>query len=125
MGHFHQMAAVSAGELELMRGAQEAAMLDRVDITRRVLIDDSFGGSKDGTPVTIAEDVPARITQAQVQTMYGQADRALALEKWIIRLPYGTNLQDEDYVVWGDTTIQVEDVKARGLATTVRRAARL
>jgi hypothetical protein len=94
-------------------------MPESVTIKRRALTSDGFGGATTGTPSTVASAVPARITQAQVQVMGGQAGRALLLEKWTVRMPVGTDLQDEDFIIWGTITLQVEDVKARTWDTCV------
>jgi len=112
-------------ELERLRVSQDSAMPELVTIKRRVTSSDGFGGIRTDTPLTIATDVPARITQAQVQIMYGQASRALELEKWSVRVPHGTNLQDEDFVIWGDLTLQVEDVKDRSWDTCVSARAEI
>ena len=117
--------APSTWELTQMRATQTAAMPERVTIKRPVLETDTFGGVNRVTPVVIAEDVPARITQAQVQVTLGQAGRALGLEKWTIRMPYGTTLADEDLVEWGGHTLTVEDVKARDWATTLSAKAEI
>jgi hypothetical protein len=109
----------SAYEMAQLRATQEAAFPERVTVKRRRLSSDGFGGVKTETPVVVAMEVPARITQAQVQDMGGQAARGLLLEKWTIRVPHGTDLRDEDYVEWGDLTIQVEDVKHRSYETAV------
>lgn len=113
------MRAMSDYELGQMRATQESAMPEVVTIKRRAITSDGFGGSTTGTPTTVASNVPARITQAQVQTMGGQAARDLLLEKWTVRMPTGTDLQDEDFVVWGSLTLQVEDVKNRTWETCV------
>lgn len=107
------------GELERMRETQELALEDTVTIKRRVLTSDGFGGSTTQAPVTVAENIPARVTQAQVQNMGGQAARDLLLEKWTVRLPVGTSVEEEDYIHWGDIVIQVEDVKPRTYNTAV------
>lgn len=113
----------TAHELTEMRAVQERAMPETVTIERRNLSSDGFGGVVDGARSTVASNVPARITQAQVQVMYGQVARDLQVEKWTIRVPYGTDLQDEDFVIWGSTVFQVEDVKSRGWMTTVSASA--
>jgi hypothetical protein len=53
----------------------------------------------------------------------GQADRGLELEKWTVRLPWGTDVQDGDVLEWAkeDIQLQVEDAKTsktRGTAVT-------
>lgn len=105
--------------LQEMRAVQEKAMPERVTIQRPQPVDDGFGGVTYGAPATVASDVPARITEAQMQVMYGQAARDLEIEKYNVRVPYGTDLQDEDLVVWGSLTLQVEDVKSRSFQTVL------
>lgn len=114
------MTMLTAAELASMRAQQTAAMPELVTIKRRVLATDGFGGYEQASLTTVATDVPARITPAQVMTMGGQGDRALELEKWIIRVPYGTDLQDRDLIEWGTQEIKVEEVKSpRSFATNV------
>ena len=118
------MLPMSDYELTQMRATQESAAPELVTIKRRALTDDGFGGATTGTPTTVATDVPARITQAQVQVMGGQASRSVLLEKWNIRLMYTDagdrpDLQDEDFIVWGSKTLQVDDVKDRTWETCV------
>lgn len=113
------MLPLSDYELAQMRATQDSAMPERVTIKRRAITSDGFGGATTGTPTTVATDVPARITQAQVQVMYGQAARDLQLEKWTVRVPVGTDLQEEDFIVWGSLTLQVEDVKPRTWETVI------
>ena len=108
-----------AYELAQMRAVQVEAMPDLVTIKRRALTSDGFGGGTTGTPTTVASNVPARITQAQVQAMGGQFGRTLELEKWTVRVPFGTDLKDEDFVIWGAITLQVEDVKDRSWETCI------
>lgn len=115
------MMPMSDYELTQMRATQTSAFPDLATIRRRSITSDGFGGATTGTPTQIATDVPARFTQAQVQVMGGQVGRALLLEKWTIRMPYGTDLQDEDFVDWqgNSLTIKVEDVKERSWDTAV------
>lgn len=111
------MGLISDYELLQMRAIQYAAMPERVTIERRTITSDGFGGATTGANATIAVNVPARITQAQQMAMLGQSDRDLLIEKWTIRLPTGIDLKDEDFIVWGKITLQVEDVKDRTWAT--------
>lgn len=117
------MMAMSDYELTQMRTTQDDAMPELITIKRRVLTSDGFGGASTGVPTTVATNVPARIAQAQVQMMGGQLGRTLELEKWTVRVPFGTDLQDEDFVIWGTMTLQVEDVKDRSWETCVSAAA--
>lgn len=95
-------------------------MPELVTIKRRVMASDGFGGNTQASLSTVATDVPARISPAQVMAMGGQGDRALELEKWNVRMPHGTDLQDRDVIEWGSQTIKVEEVKSpRSFATNV------
>jgi hypothetical protein len=98
-------------------------MPESVTINRRTLVSDGFGGYQDAALVTVAEDVPARLTEAQTQAMPGQLDRALLIDKWTVRMPYGTDLQEEDLIVWGDKTLVVETVKERSWDSAVTAVA--
>jgi hypothetical protein len=107
-------------ELDAMRAVQETAMPERVTIERRTLKTNGLGGTSTDAWVAVATKVPARISPSQVLNMGGQGDRNLELEKWNIRMPHGTDLQDKDRIVWGTQTIGVEEVKApRSFATAV------
>lgn len=107
-------------DLEDMRAAQDEAMPESVEIQRRTVVADGFGGNGTAAWLTRALAVPARITPSQVMAMGGQGDRSLELEKWNVRMPYGTDLLDGDRVLWGDQTIKVEEVKSpRSYATNV------
>lgn len=111
-------------ELRGMRETQGRAAPELVDVYRRTLTSDGFGGATTGTPQLIYSQIPARITQAQVQGMGGQLARMLLLEKWTIRFTYTDDLdrpdiQDEDIIKWGTMELQVEDVKDRSWETCV------
>jgi hypothetical protein len=107
-------------ELEEMQATQEDAMPELVTIERRTLKTNGLGGTSTDAWVAVATDVPARISPSQVLNMGGQGDRNLELEKWNIRMPHGTDLQDRDRIIWGTQTIGVEEVKTpRSFATNV------
>lgn len=118
------MLPMSDYELRQMRKTQLSAAPELVDVYRRVLSDDGFGGRTTEQPMLLYSQIPARIAQAQVQAMGGQAGRTLLLEKWTIRFMYTDetdrpDIQDEDLVDWGDIRLQVEDVKDRSWETVV------
>lgn len=94
-----------------MRETQFEAMDEVVEIQRRTNTDDGFGGTKNDVWAAVVSDIPARVTQAQTLDMGGQASRMLEIEKWTVRLPYGTDCQEHDRIVWGDTTISADEVK--------------
>ena len=107
-------------ELAEMQATQEEAMPELVTIERRTLKTNGLGGTSTDAWVAIATNVPARISPSQVLNMGGQGDRNLELEKWNIRLPYGTDLQDKDRILWGAQTIGIEEVKTpRSFGTNV------
>lgn len=100
-------------ELEEMRATQVEAMPELVTIKRTTVTSDGFGGNNVSGTVTVASNVPARIKPAQVMIAGGQADRQLELEKWNVRVPHGTDLQDRDLIEWAaqGVTIKIEEVK--------------
>ena len=104
-----------------MRATQEGeGMPDTCVIKRRVMASDGFGGHTQASLTTVASDVPCRITPSQVMVAGGQADRKLELEKWSVRVPYGTDIQDRDLIEWQSVTIQVEEVKSpRSYSTAI------
>ena len=102
-----------------MRETQEDAFPDRVTIKRRVMADDGFGGFAQESLKVIGSDIPARVTQAQVQAFGQGLGRDLDIEKWTIRMPHGTPVKDSDWVYWGDYIIEVETIKPRSYATAV------
>lgn len=107
-------------DLKLMRGVQAEALPDLVTIKRTIRQDDGFGGWDATAEATVAVNVPARITEAQTQAFPGQAARELLVEKWTIRLPWGTDLRDEDIVEdSAGRRFKVENVKARNWDTAV------
>lgn len=112
----------SRRDLRLMRRTQANALPDRVTIHRQIANADGFGG---WTPSDdpIATNVPARITEAQMLNFPGQGSREILVEKWTIRLPWGTDLRDGDIIE--DTAgnrYEVDNVKARNWDTTVSAA---
>lgn len=103
-----------------MQSTQNDAMPELVTIKRRMMQSDGFGGNTEMGLTTIATDVLARITPSQVMAMGGQGDRSLELEKWNIRVPAGTDLQDRDHIFWDEQEIVVEEVKSpRSWATAI------
>ena len=114
---------LDAFQLQSMQDTQEASFPDRVRISRIVRTADGKGGFATGTPSIIHDEVPASITPAQQLAMGGQADRSLEVEKWTVRMPWGTTVQDGDLIYWNveDISLQVEDAKVsktRGTAVT-------
>jgi hypothetical protein len=110
-------------QLHSMRSQQTESFPDLVDIKRLVRTADGKGGFSTGVPDVIADEVPASITPAQQMMAGGQADRGLELEKWTVRLPWGTDVQDGDVLEWAKEGIQlqVENAKVsktRGTAVT-------
>lgn len=117
-----------------MRQTQGEAFPDRVTIRRVQRVSDGFGGFKgEGEPVIVAEGVPARIAESQLQVMPGQAARDVAIEKWSVRVPVGTDIRDDDLVDWFtlsggayvDTgfTFKVENLKSRSWQTAISATA--
>ena len=103
-----------------MRATQEEAMPDLATIKRETRASDGFGGHDVSGLTTVASNVPARITPSQVMAAGGQADRYLELERWNVRMPYGTDLQDRDLIEWDGQTIRVHEVKyPRSWATAI------
>lgn len=118
------MRPMSDYELKQMRATQESAAPELVDIYRRSIVSDGFGGATTQADVLVEADVPARIAQAQVQAMGGQGARTLLLEKWTIRLMYTDeadrpDLQDEDRIHWDGLVLSVDDVKDRSWETCI------
>lgn len=114
---------LDAFQLQSMQDTQEASFPDRVRISRIVRTADGKGGFTTGTNSVIHDEVPASITPAQQLAMGGQADRSLEVEKWTVRMPWGTTVQDGDLIYWNveDISLQVEDAKVsktRGTAVT-------
>ena len=98
-------------ELSLMRAEQEKLMPETVIVERVTATDDGFGGTKDDVWAVVASGVPARITQAQTLDMGGQAGRKIEVEKWTVRVPFGTDIQERDRILWGAVIIRVDEVK--------------
>lgn len=112
-------------QLAQMRETQEDAFPDRVTVRRITYVDDSFGGVSTGIAVVVADDVPCRISPAQVQMLGGQASRQLEVEKWTVRFPVGSDIQDADIISWDSKDIQLQvetakDAKSYQTAFTVQ-----
>lgn len=105
------MSMFTAEEITAMQDTQAAAMPDLGVIKRRTMADDGFGGATTATWATIASDVSARVTPAQVQGMGGQADRKLDVELYTLRFEWGTDIQDRDQFIWAGQTIEISEVK--------------
>ena len=106
-------------ELRLIREEQVRHMPDTVSIERRTNSDDGFGGRKETTYSVVASGIAARVTQAQTLDLGGQGGRKIEVEKWTIRMPYGTDCREHDRVVWDDIVIRVDEVKDRTNETAV------
>lgn len=93
---------LNARDLERMRDLQEAALPDRVRIERRNLVSDGFGGFEEPNRQTVAVNVPARITPAATLEGLGQLSRPLEVAGFTVRLPIGTAVAEDDYIVLED-----------------------
>ena len=103
-------------ELRAIRATQEEVLPEVVSVTRATRTSDGFGGQHDAVWVEVFTS-PARVTQAQTLDMGGQAGRTIEIEKWTVRLPYGTDVREHDRIIWGDVTIRVDEVKHRTFET--------
>lgn len=111
-------------ELRLMSQAQETHFPEVVDILRMVTASDGFGGQTKHEPAVHLMDIPARVTQAQVQALGGEAARDIEVEAWTVRLPLGTDIRENDYIQWGDHRLQADEVKDRTYETVLTVAAK-
>lgn len=107
-----------------MRTEQETYMPELVDIVRRVLTDDGFGGYDETSTTTVATNVPARIIQGHTFTTLGQMSRDVELAQWTVRVPIGTDVKDEDTVVCSARGVQfrVTDIKPKSFDTVMTLA---
>ena len=98
-------------------------MPDTASIYRRVLVDDGFGGVNQTGVVKASGPHPARFAQAQVIQTPALA-RDLEVETWTVRFPWGTDLRDEDLVLWHETgiVVRVTDLKPRSFQTATSAA---
>lgn len=117
----HQM--IDAWQIHSMRQQQVDSFPDQADVYRLTRTSDGKGGYSAAVRVLIAEGVPASWTPAQQLQSGGQADRNLEIAKWTVRLPWDTDVQDNDLLHWynEDVWVQVEDAKwskTRGTAVT-------
>jgi hypothetical protein len=112
-------------ELRAMRDTQFATMSDTVEIQRRTNTDDGFGGRTGTTWATVVSDIPARVTQSQTLDMGGQAGRKIEIEKWTVRLPYGTDCREHDRIIYGSIVISADEVKLGSWKTVLSVAGEL
>ena len=109
-------------ELAQIRAEQEKVLPEVVTIERASRTSDGFGGHGNASWVAVASDVPARITQAQTLDLGGQGGRKIEVEKWTVRVPYGTDMREHDHVLWGDVTIRIDELKAGTYRTVLTGA---
>ena len=93
---------LSDRQLDLMRAQAERGQPELVDVLRRVVVDDGFGGVEDQAPTVAITGLPFRITPAQLIEQVGQAARELQTDMYIGRAPVGTDLRIEDSVLFPD-----------------------
>lgn len=110
-------------QLYCMRDMQLKSYPDLVDVYRLSRVADGKGGFSPAQRSLVVDEVACTITPAQQLVMGGQADRGLEVEKWTVRLPWGTDVQDADLLHWASEGIwlQVEDAKVsktRGTAVS-------
>ena len=98
-------------ELRLIRAEQETAMPERVEIQRKLRVNDGFGGSQNTVWTPIASNLPARVTMGQTLDMGGQAARKMEVEKWTVRLPWATDVKEHDRILWDGIAIAVDEIK--------------
>lgn len=108
-------------DMEGMEETQLSDMPDHGAIERQDSTDDGFGGRSKGGRTVIHARTSARVVKAQTQAMGGQSSRQVELEKWTIRFPLGTDIQERDHFIWeeGGITIQVDELKPRSYATVL------
>ena len=113
-------------DMEGMEQTQLDDMPDHGAVERQASSSDGFGGKTVGAKpednrTTIHARVSARVTKAQTQAMGGQSSRQVEIEKWTLRFPLGTDIQERDYFVWeeGGFTIQIDETKPRSYATVL------
>lgn len=95
-------------------------MPDLVDVYRRVLSDDGFGGVETDSLALTYEDVPTRITQGQVIETPGLS-RDLEKEVWTLRFAHDADIQDGDILHWvsADFVFEATDRKDHSWQTAL------
>jgi len=106
-------------ELDAIRAVQESLMPDTVDVQRRTNADDGFGGRQNTTWADAVIGIPARVSKAQTLDLGGQGGRKIELEKWLVRMPFGTDVREGDRILYGALTIDVDEVKYGSYKTAV------
>ncbi len=99
---------ISARDLAGMRATQDDAMPDLITIQRRVMTDDGFGGYNETSRLTIATDVACRITPSQQLEGLGQLGRPVEVASYIVRVPIGTDVRDEDFIIRKSDSVELQ-----------------
>ena len=94
-------------------------MPDMVDIRRTERAPDGMGGWNARGERVVYSGLPARVTKAQTQAMGNRTGRDIELEKWIIRLPVGTDVRERDLIDWEGLVIEVDEIKPRSWQTAI------
>ncbi len=107
----------------MMRETQEGHFEDTCTIKRLTRTADGKGGFTTPAADIVATAVPCSFSHTAQLVVGGQADRGLEVEKWIVTLPWGTDVQDADILELdlAGVQVQVEDAKvSKTRGTAVR-----
>ncbi len=105
---------LTASQLTDMQVTQNANLPDLVDIARPQKTASNIGSIQSDGETVISTDVACRVTPAQMLETLGQQARPIETDKYIMRLPVGTNVKDRDTLTIttkGNLKLRVERVK--------------
>ena len=118
--------ALTPWQLESMRQTQRSHYPDVCKVERLVRTPDGKGGWTTGTPTVIYQALPCTLTPGAEVKAGGQADRGLEIEQWVMTCDWGSDVQDEDVLTFGDRQLQVMDAKRdKSNATALRCNAKI
>jgi len=112
---------LSASDLAAMREAQDAALPDTCTIRRKTLVSDGMGGYTE-TWSDLATGVKCRIATSRYRPEEAAiAEKFTGRTLWMLTLPAGTDVTNEDRVVLSGTTYEVVGVLSAGSWEMCRR----
>ena len=100
-------------DLARLRSQQNDNMPSVGTIYRSGRESDGFGGWTPTTEVAVEENVPCRVTPAQVMEGLGELARPVETYIYTVRFPTGTNVLDEDVLELSTgERLKIESVKS-------------
>lgn len=113
------MPTLPAGEMALLRAAQDDTLPGTAVISRQTLVDDGAGGFTETTAE--AYNGPARLSPVREGGAEAQiANQYVNTTGWVVTLPYDTVVLRDDTIQMDGHTLNVVAVLSRSLTTALR-----